>query len=209
MQQHIIATLQKAGVHRQHRHKALLGHARRRGHGVALGNAHIEKAAGVGLGEFRQPRTVHHGGSQGADAAVLPRQSSQCLTEDGGKTGCGGLAAAGTDIEGPDAMEPAGIRLGGAVALPLHRVDMEQHRTAEIFSLPQHPGQLDHVVAVHRPHIRKAHVFKQGAAGKQGLFQRRFHVVADGIELLPRLGGLQHLTVALFEGVVAGLAAQA
>ena len=106
-------------------------------------------------------------------------------------------------------MEPAGIRLGGAVALPLHRVDMEQHRTAEIFSLPQHPGQLDHVVAVHRPHIRKAHVFKQGAAGKQGLFQRRFHVVADGIEPLSRLGGLQHLAIALFKGVVAGLAAQA
>ena len=116
---------------------------------------------------------------------------------------------AGICVEGSDAVEPAGIRLGGAVALPLHRVDMEQHRTAEIFSLPQHPGQLDPVVAVHRPHIRKAHVFKQGAAGKQGLFQRRFHVVADGIEPLSRLGGLQHLAIALFKGVVAGLAAQA
>ena len=106
-------------------------------------------------------------------------------------------------------MEPAGIRLGGAVALPLHGMDMEQHRTAEVFSLPQHPGQPDHIVAVHRPHIGKAHVLKQGAAGKQGLFQRRFHVVADGIEPLSRLGGLQHLAIALFKGVVAGLAAQA
>ena len=43
MDQHVIAPLQKAGVHRKHREHALFGHARRHGDGMALGNAHIEE----------------------------------------------------------------------------------------------------------------------------------------------------------------------
>ena len=38
VQQHIISPLQKAGIHRKHRHHALLGHTGAHGHRMALGD---------------------------------------------------------------------------------------------------------------------------------------------------------------------------
>lgn len=55
MEQHIIAALQKCGVHRKHGHRPLFGHPSRHRGRAALGDPHIKKAFGIGLRKGGQP----------------------------------------------------------------------------------------------------------------------------------------------------------
>ena len=81
VQQHIISPLQKAGIHRKHRHHALLGHTGAHGHRMALGDPHVEKAPGQRSGKIRQACALYHGGSDGTDPFILPGQGQKLLTE--------------------------------------------------------------------------------------------------------------------------------
>ena len=81
VQQHIISPLQKAGIHRKHRHHALLGHTGAHGHRMALGNPHVEKAPGQRSGKIRQACALYHGGSDGTDPFILPGQGQKLLSE--------------------------------------------------------------------------------------------------------------------------------
>ena len=209
VQQHVITPLQEAGIHCKHRHHALLGHTGAHGHPVALGNAHIEKALGQGVGKLRQPRAVHHGGGNGADPVVLLGQVQQLMAKHGGKAlprrfqGLSGL-----HIEGAHAVVLPRLLLGVGVSLSLDGVHVQQHRPAHIQGQHQHLGQGLHIVAVHGTHIGKAHVFKHRAAGQQGFFQGRFHIVAHGVHPLAGLAAGEHLAIAPLELVILRRAAQ-
>ena len=105
-------------------------------------------------------------------------------------------------------MELPGLLLGKGIALSLDGMHMQQHRPAHIPGQHQHLGQRLHVVAVHRPHIGKAHVLKHRAAGQQGFFQGRFHIVAHGVHPLAGLAAGEHLAIAPLELVILRRAAQ-
>ena len=105
-------------------------------------------------------------------------------------------------------MEPAGILLREAAAAPLGRLHMQQHRTAQFPRPRQHVRQLLDVMPVDGAHIGKAHVLKERAVREDGLFQRRFHIVAQLIDLLPGLRVLQRVAVPLLELIVPRLRPQ-
>ena len=105
-------------------------------------------------------------------------------------------------------MELPGLLLGKGIALSLDGMHMQQHRPAHIPGQHQHLGQRLHVVAVHRPHIGKAHVLKHRAAGQQGIFQSRFYLVTHGIDPLTGLTAGKHLAIAALELVVSRRTAQ-
>lgn len=55
LHQHVVAPLEKAVVHRKDRQHALLGHARRHSHGVALRDANIENRSGCAAAKPDSP----------------------------------------------------------------------------------------------------------------------------------------------------------
>ena len=79
--QHVIAPLQKRGVHGKHRDHALAGKSRCHGDPMSLSNGHIKKAIRKFLGEGTQSRAIRHGGGNGANPAVLGGAIHQGLTE--------------------------------------------------------------------------------------------------------------------------------
>ena len=166
--QHVVAPLQKAVVHREYRQHALLGHARRHGHCVPLGDADIEKPAGMGSGKGRQACALRHGCRDGADMRVLVRQHLQLLPEHRGERRLGRRAGPPRGgIEGGYAVEALRCLFRRGVALPFPGVDMQQHGTVLLPRRPQHIRQPPDIVAVHRPHVRKAHVLEHGAHRQQ------------------------------------------
>ena len=130
--QHIIAPLQEAGVHRKDRQHPLTGKARRHGGAMALRDAHIEEAVRVGPGEVAEARAVRHGGGDGADPGVLGRTVLQLAAEDGGKALSRGGHHAGLRVEGTHAVVAARVPLGIGAALALHRPDVDQDRALEL-----------------------------------------------------------------------------
>ena len=174
-------------------------------------NVYEQKLYGMGhfLGKLRQPCAVHHGGGNGADPVVLLGQVQQLMAEHGGKAlprrfqGLSGL-----HIEGAHAVVLPRLLLGVGVSLSLDGVHVQQHRPAHIPGQHQHLGQGLHIVAVHGTHIGKAHVFKHRAAGQQGFFQGRFHIVAHGVHPLAGLAAGEHLAIAPLELVILRRAAQ-
>ena len=168
MDQHVIAPLQKGGVHRKHWDHPLLGKPRRHGDAVALGNAHVKKAVWKLLCKAGQAGAVRHGGGNGADAAILRRHGGEGISKNRRKA----LAPAlfhnsRLGVKGGHAVKPAGLPLGKRIPLALYRVYMDQHRPLLLSGPLQHVAQPVQVVAVNRAQIGKAHVLKQGAAGPE------------------------------------------
>ena len=204
LHQHVVAPLQKAVVHREHRYQPLLGHASGHSHAVSLSNTHVKKPPRELHGKARQSRAVRHSRSDGAHAPVLPRQLAQRLAEHMGKRllrrlpylSCGGVKCA-------YAVEFLRLPQRRLVAAALHGVYMHQHRPSGLPRCSQHRRQPLHVVAVHRPHVGKAHVLEHGAHRRQQrLFQRRFQLMAPLVQCPTRRQLLQRLPVSLLEGVV-------
>ena len=168
--QHVEGALEEGGIDRHHGDHALLGKARGHADRVALGNAHIAEALGMGLGKGIQARAALHGGCDGANAAVFVRQLRKGLAEGVGKGPArGGKGLAGDGIEGPDAVEPVGVLLRRGVALALLCDDVQQHRAVHLLGLPQQVGDPGQIVAIHRPEILEAHVVEHVRADEPAL----------------------------------------
>ena len=204
LHQHVIAPLQKAVVHGEHRHQPLFSHAAGHRHAVPLGDTHVEEPRRELLGKTCQPRAVRHGGGDGAHAPVLPRQLAQRFAEHVGEC----LAAllihlACSRVKGRHTVKFLRLPQGVGIAVALHRVDMYQHGTPGLPRLPQHHRQPLHIVTVHRPHVRKAHVLEHGAHRRQQrLFQRRFQLVAPLVQRPSRRQLFQRLPVLFLELIV-------
>ena len=83
--QFIIAALQEGGIDREDRDHPLAGQPRGHGHTVSLRDRHVKEPLRELLGKTGKPRTVRHGGGNGADPAVPGGTVCQSLTENGGK----------------------------------------------------------------------------------------------------------------------------
>ena len=203
LQHHVVAPLQKAGIHGENRLQALLGHTARHRHRVALGDAHVKQPLGILLRKGGQTCAVWHGRRNGAHSLILPRQLRQRLAEHGGKAVTRRLQRiARSHVERADAVEFTGVLLCGAIALPLGGQHMEQHGPVQRLCQRQRLGQRRHIVAVHRPQIVKAQALKHGGGGVDGVFQCPFQAVAHLIDLLANRVAPQGLPVFLLEFVV-------
>ena len=204
LHQHIVATLQEAVIHGEHRGQALLGHAAGHRHRVALGNAYVEKPPGEHTGEAGQSRAFSHGGGDGAHALILPGQRCQRLAEHGGKRlPRRFFLPPGRRVKRPYAVKPLRLALRRLVAAALHRVNVYQHGPFFLPRCLQYGGEPPHIVAVHRPHIGKPHVLEHGAHRRQQrLFQRRLYLVAQSVQRAAARQPRQRLPVLSFELII-------
>ena len=106
-------------------------------------------------------------------------------------------------------MELAGILLRKRIALALHRVDVDQHRSVLLLRPLQHVAQAGQVVAVNGPQIGEAHVLEQGTAGPESFFQGRLDPVVEAVQAVLHRPLAKETPIPLFEMVVGRLAAQA
>ena len=204
MEEHVVAALQKGGVHRKDGHRPLLGHAGGHGDGAALGDAHIEEPPGVGLSEAVQSGPPHHGRGESADAGIIPGQPHHGPAKDAGE----GLSRRFfrfpcLGMEGGHAMEGVGVSLRRCKPFSLYSSYMEQDRLLQADGVAENFGQIGHVVAVHRPQVGEAHIFKH-AAGQNALLQGLLYAVGHPVELPPQPEGAHHLPVPLLEAQVLG-----
>ena len=199
--EHVEPPLQEAGVHRQHRDHPLPGHARRHGHRVALGDAHVKKPLGPGGGKLLEPRALGHGGGDGADAPVPARQLHQLVAEHIGKIHLLLADNSHRRVKGADAVAALGLALGGGVALALGGAHMEQYRAVQLPGPGQGGTQLVQIVAVHRPQVGEAHVLEHGA-GIDGPLHVPLDAVVEVIDPLPAGQAVHHRVVSLLEPVV-------
>ena len=106
-------------------------------------------------------------------------------------------------------MEALRILLGIGIASPLLRQHMEKHRFILLPGPGEHLRQLLHIVAIHRPHVGKAHFFKHGALRQQGIFKPMLHMGAGPVEiLLDGIAVLQLFFIPFFEIIIPLLGTQ-
>ena len=205
MEEHVIAALQKGGVHRKHRRHPLLGHAGRHGRRVALGDAHVKEPLREALGKAVQARAPLHGRRDGADFGILLRQLAQGLPEHSGEVRGGRVyRLPGLHAEAAHPVEEIRVALRRRIAFPLYSSDVEQDRPLQLPGIAEQLGQALHIVAVHRPQIGKAHVLEQ-AAGQKGLLDGRLDLVGHVVDVPAQGEDAHHLSVALFEMEILGL----
>ena len=206
--EHVVAPLEKAGVYGEDRDHPLLGHAGGHADGVALGDAHVEKPLGPGGGELLQAGARPHGGGDGADPLVLPRQLHQLMAKDIGKVR--GLLGGNPRrrVKGRHPVAPLRLLLRRKVPLSLLCQHMDQHRAVQLPGPRQNRGELLHIVPIHRPQIGKTHVLKHRAR-VEGFFQVGLDPVVEPVQG-PAAGKAVHNgVVPLLEPVVAGPQPQA
>ena len=141
------------------------GHAGREGHGVALGDAHIEGACGQGLHHDVHGAAGGHGGSNPYDAAILAGQLKEGMAEHVLVFGRDArllavYALAGLHVELAGCMPHGGGFLGGLVALALDGVQVEQLGALHVFQLAQQAHYLLHVVAVEGSEVAYVHALE-------------------------------------------------
>ena len=203
--QHVIASLQKGGVHGKDRQQTPGRHARRHGDTMSLGNAHVKEAVRKGLGEAGEACAVGHGGGHGADPGILPGEVRQGLAEDGGKTLLPRLfQKAALQVKGPHAVVHIRVPLRKRTALPLDGVHMDHDGTVQFPGPVQGVAKPGQVVAVHRAQVGKAHVLKQGAPGEQAPLEEGLHLVVETVKGISHGPGAEEAPVALFEMVIPG-----
>ena len=127
---------------------------------MLFGDADIERAVRVRLGELVDARTRRHGGGYGADLGIAVGQFGQRFAEHvliGWRTAAGALVLfAGDDIELGDAVIFVGGIFGKAVTLAFLRHHVDENRAflgiAHVF---QHGNEMVEIVAVDRADIVK------------------------------------------------------
>ena len=128
---------------------------------MLLRDANVKKAVLIGFREFLQPCSACHCGGDGADLAVVLRQLAERFAEHRRKALVAGQRLARIDVELTDAVELAGIRLGGLIALALFGDDVQQHGLGLLFRGVEGVLQLIDVVTVDRSVIGKAEIVEQ------------------------------------------------
>ena len=151
---------------------------------MPLGDADVKKACGE-IGSKRvEPRAVLHGSRDGADRLVAGRHPAELLPEDIGKRRRGRDGRhPGIGVEAADAVEILRRLFCGLVALALPGDQVDQDRLAQRSRRAQKCLDFGNIVAVDRPEIGKAQVFKQRRT-EQAPAHPFFDLVRQRIELL-------------------------
>ena len=182
----VVGALQEGGIDGAERLHAVGGHAGGEGHRVLLGDADVEAALGMRLGEQIEPGAARHGGGDRDDLGVAVGLLDQRLGEHLGVGGRGRLGlglGAGGDVELDHAVILVGRGFRRPVALALLRHDVQQHRAdAGIAHVLQHRQDVVEVVAVDRPDIIEAQLLEQRAAHQEaaGVLHRAGDGAVDG-----------------------------
>ena len=187
MEHLIVGPLHESRIDSCHRFDALSGQACGEGHRMLLGDAHVKEAFRKSLGKVVSARAFRHGRGNGHDGFIFSGKLNQCLAEDfrigGRRPGFGDLVAS-SDVEGAGAMKLVWVNLRRLVALALGGDDVDQHGTCFFFGRRQHWQKGFDVVAVHRPQVFEAQIFKHGFR-HHSVFQPAFHPVDELQHLIP------------------------
>ena len=184
IEQLIERALQKRRVHGEHRDQSPARQAGGEGDGVLLGDADVEKAGGEPPREAVEARALLHGGGDRDDAVVLLAQTAHQLAEAGGERLAPGCGLARFGREAADAVIHIRAFFRLRIALALDRGHMQQHRAADAARRQQCLRQIGQIVAVHRPHVVKAHVLEKRGVGEHRALDALFHVVDEGVDRL-------------------------
>jgi hypothetical protein len=112
------------------------GHAGGEGDGVLFGDADVEVALGVALGEAHQPEPSRMAGVMAISRGSRGGGVAEPVAEDLGVAGAGGLLfvdGAGAAVEGGDAVVFGGGVFGGGVAVALLGDEVQQPRHGHLF----------------------------------------------------------------------------
>ena len=179
----IIGALEEGGVDRREGTHAFRREARGEGHRVLLGNANVEGAGGVRLGELVHAGARRHRGGDRADPIIGVRQLRQRLAEHVliSRRAWRALGFfAGDDVELGHAMILVGGVFGGRVALALLGHDMDQHRAFRgVTHVLEHRQQVVEIVPVDRAYVVEAQFLEQRPAGHHAAGE--FLGLADGV----------------------------
>ena len=167
----VVGALQEGRVDRAERLHPLGRHAGGERHRMLLGDADIEEAIRIFLGELLQPGAGRHRRGDRHDPRVGIGGCQQALGEDRGvgrrsRRRLGLLA--GDDVELRYRVELVARRLGGRIATTLLGNHVQQHRAllVRLAQVAQDRQQVVHVVAVDRADIVEAELLEQRAAGQ-------------------------------------------
>ena len=167
----VVAALQEGRVDRAERLVAFGGQARRKGHGMLLGNADVERAMRERLLEDIDAGARRHRRGHRDDAIVLARFLDEAFAEHlgvGRRIGLRLGLLAGGDVELDDAVILVGRLLGGLVALALLRHDVDQDRPfLGVAHVLEHRQEVIEVVTVDWADVIEAELFEHRAAGQE------------------------------------------
>mmetsp|Transcript_6569 Transcript_6569/g.27608 ORF Transcript_6569/g.27608 Transcript_6569/m.27608 type:complete len:481 (-) Transcript_6569:256-1698(-) len=173
----VVAALEERRVDAAERLEPLDGQARRKGHGVLLGDPDVVRSLGEPSAEDVHARAARHGGRDADDVAVVFGDLDQLVREDrrqgrrlgrGAGHGDGLDLAARADVELGDAVHLVGGRHGGRVAHALLGLEVQQHglvlvgRVAEVL---EDGHQVVEVVPVDGADVVEPELLEERAAG--------------------------------------------
>jgi hypothetical protein len=188
----VVGALEEGRIDRAERAHALRGEAGGEGHRVLLGDADVERALGVRLGELVDPGAARHRRGDRADQRVGFGKPGERFAKHvlvGGRArGAFGLLA-GDDVELLHPVVLVGAVLGRDVALALLGNDVDQTRAlGGVAHVLEHRDQLVEVVAVDRADVVEAQFLEQRAAHRHaaGIF---VGLARSAVERLGQLAG--------------------
>ena len=180
--------LQKGAVDRYHRLEAFAGHASRHGHGVLLGDAHIEILGRKSLLQQIQAGAGGHGSGNTHHGGVLFAELHQRLAKHLAVAGrlrlAGGIGLASGQIKGALGVIAHLIGLGVGVALALGGGHMHQHRPLGAVGLLKGAHHAGDVVAIDWADVGEAQLLKH----RTHLGHRQtLHALFERLELVGQL----------------------
>ena len=181
MDEHIIRTLQEAGIDRRNGLEPLLGHAAGHRDCMPFCNTDIIEPVRVPLGKGRQARAGQHGRRDGDDRRIFIRQLRERFAKHVGKVRLRRRQCTGHRVKRADTVIFFRCLLRVCDALALLRHDVQQHRLAQVARPAQHFLQLRLIVPVHRADVVKAHVVEH-VVWQDEVFYALFHAVQNFIQ---------------------------
>ena len=180
----VVSALQEGAVDRADRTETFTGHARGHRHRVLFSDADVEILLGTRLLEHVQTgtgghsrRNTHH---PGVLFAELDQSLAKHLAVTGGLRLARGVGLAGGQIEGALGVIAHLVFLGEGIALALGRGHMDQNRALMGVGLLEDLDQPADVMAIDRPHIGEAQLFKDRTQLGNG---KPLHALFEVLEL--------------------------
>ena len=160
----VIAALQERAVDGAVGMHAVLGKTSRKGHCVALADAHVKSAAGHGFKHQRHGSAAGHGSSDAHDFIVLFGKLHKGLAEHililNGTAFAALGALTGFLVKLAGRVPCSGVGLGSGKALALDGAHMHQFGTCHVFYFSEHFDQTFHVMSVIQAEIADVQAFK-------------------------------------------------
>ena len=172
------SALQEGGIYGHKRLHALFGQTAGKGHGVLLGDSHVEHLCGQLVFHYAHRGARQHRGGDSHYFLILAGELQQRLAEyflifhRMRLPVVGSLDyLAGGGIEAAGGMPCRGVLLGGCVPFPFLGLDMQYPRTLHILDVVEHFHKGAHVVPVDRPEIADVQPLEDVLFAREKRFQ--------------------------------------